>query len=104
MTAPSPNDESLPPASTLWEKSDRTLSGGIVAVRGAVFPQENEVRTAVAVTLRVPAGSFQVVEEDGSCAATLLLGPGEALGISAWLRDAATAADKAGAPLYDWDH
>jgi len=103
MTTPnSPAD--LPPASTFWEKSDRTLSGGIVSIRGAAFPQETDVRTAVALTLRVPAGTFQVVEEDGSCTATLLLGAGEALGIGAWLRDAATAADKVGAPLYDWDH
>lgn len=87
---------------TVWERSDATLAGGQIAVRGATVPHDDGARSVVAVTIRVPASFHQIVEADGSCTATLLLGPGEALGIGAWMRDAALAADQAAPPLYDW--
>lgn len=87
---------------TLWQQSDRLLSGGAVAVRGVAMPHDGESRGAVALTVRVPEGHFQVDSGDGSATATVLVGPGEALGISRWLREAAQAADQAGPPLYDW--
>lgn len=93
-----------PPLSpqTVWEKSDRLLAGGMIAVRGVGVPHAGRTHGAVAVTVLVPAGSYQVVESDGAMTATLLVGPGEALGVSAWLREAAQAADAVGPPLYDW--
>jgi hypothetical protein len=87
---------------TVFERSDVTLAGGQIAVRGATVPHDDGPHSLVAVTVRVPASSFQVVPSDGSVTATLVLSPGEALGIGAWLRDAAVAADQAGPPLYDW--
>ncbi len=85
-----------------WERSDRLLSGGTLAVRAVALPEDDELRGAVAVTLHVSAESAQV-GADGSVTATLLLGPAEALGISAWLREASQAADALGPPLYSWD-
>jgi hypothetical protein len=88
--------------SVVWEKSDGLLGGGAVAVRGVALSHSDDVRTAVALSVRVPAGAFQIEEDDGSITATVLLGPDEALGIGAWLRDASQAAKPLGAPLYDW--
>jgi hypothetical protein len=82
-----------------WEKSDRLLSGSTLAVRAVGLPDEGQLRSAVAVSLYVPAGATQVAE-DGSATVTLLLGPEEALGISAWLREAYQAAETLGPPLY----
>ncbi|HEX6870627.1 MAG TPA: hypothetical protein VF163_05975 [Micromonosporaceae bacterium] len=88
---------------TVWEQSDRLLSGAAVAVRGVGLPADgDELRAAVALTMRAPAGQFQV-GDDGSVTATVLVAPAEALGVSRWLREAAQAADKVGPPLYDWD-
>jgi hypothetical protein len=86
---------------TVWQQTDRLLSGAAVAVRGVALPHEGEVRAAVALSLHVPAGQF-LVADDGAATATVLVGPGEALGISRWLREAAQAVDDVGPPLYDW--
>jgi hypothetical protein len=120
-----------PAPRTVWEQSDGLLSGAAIAIRAVcvpVGPEPTEVvpggaerassgpaesgpaasdaavteeRTAVTVTVRARTGQFQV-GADGSVTATLLVSPGEALGISAWLREAALAADSSGAPLFDW--
>jgi hypothetical protein len=86
----------------VWEKSDSLLGGGAVAVRGVTLAHGEHVRAAVALSLRVLAGAFQIEEDDGSVTVTVLLGPDEGLGIGAWLRDASQAAKPTGAPLYDW--
>ena len=85
-----------------WEKSDRLLSGSALAIRSVGLPDEGELRSAVAVSLYVPAGATQVAD-DGSATVTLLLGPAEALGVSAWLRQASQAAEEIGPPLYSYD-
>jgi hypothetical protein len=85
----------------VWDQSDRLLGGGVIAVRGVPVPLGDETRAAVAVTLRVPAGQSRV-DDDGTVTCTLLLGPGEALGIGRWLRDAAQAVEPVGPPLFDW--
>jgi hypothetical protein len=82
-----------------WEKSDRLLSGSTLAVRAVGLPESDELRAAVAITVYAPPGSVQVAE-DGSGTLTLLLAPDEALGASAWLRQASTAAAELGPPLY----
>ena len=87
---------------TVWEKSDRLLSGGMIAVRAVTVPHDGESKAAVAVTVHISADQASTVDTDGSMTATILVGPGEALGISAWLRQAALAADSVAAPLYDW--
>lgn len=102
-TDSTPPDRPADPASdATWDKSDRLLGGGLIAVRSVPIPVDEQTMAAVAVTLRVPAGQFQVAESDGMVTATVLLGPGEALGIGLWLREAAQAADKIGPPLFDW--
>ncbi len=93
---------SAPEPMIAWDKSDRMLSGSILAVRAVGLPQEDTLRAAVAVTVNVPPGSIQVAE-DGSATVTLLFAPEESLGVSAWLREAAIAAGEIGPPLYDWD-
>jgi hypothetical protein len=90
-----------PEPKIIWERSDRLLSGATVAVRGVGLPQDDEVRSAVAITLQVDAASCQV-SEDGTVTATLLIGPAEALGVSRWLREAAQSVEEVGPPLFDW--
>jgi hypothetical protein len=85
-----------------WEKSDRLLSGSTLAIRAVGLPEQDELRSAVALTLYVPPGSVQVAE-DGSATVTLLVAADEALGASAWLREASLAAQQIGPPLYSWD-
>ena len=86
----------------IWERSDRLMSGATVAVRGVGLPQDDEVRSAVAITLQVDATSCQV-SDDGTVTATLLVAPDEALGVSRWLREAAQSLDDVGPPLFAWD-
>lgn len=88
-------------AQTVWENSDGVRSGGMAVVRGAAMPRGHQVCGAVTLTVRVPEGFFQVVEQDGSAAATILLNPDEARGVAAWLAEAADAADQVGPPLYE---
>jgi hypothetical protein len=90
-----------PDPKIIWERSDRLLSGATVTVRGVGLPEGGEMRSAVAVTLQVDAGSCQV-GEDGTVTATLLVGPGEAIGVSRWLREAAQSVESVGPPLLDW--
>ena len=85
-----------------WEKSDRLLSGSTLAVRAVGLPDGEELRSAVAVTLHLPTGSVQIAD-DGTATCTVLIAPEEALGVSAWLREASTAAAELGPPLYAWD-
>ena len=82
-----------------WERSDRLLSGSTLAVRAVGLPESDELRAAVAITLYAPPGSVRVAD-DGSATVTVLFGPEEALGVSAWLRQASTAAAELGPPLY----
>jgi hypothetical protein len=86
----------------VWEKSDRLLSGTILAIRAVALPEQDEEHGAVAVTAHVPPGSVRV-EDDGAGTVTLLLGPEEALGLSAWLREASQSAETVGPPLLTWD-
>jgi hypothetical protein len=86
----------------VWEKSDRLLSGSSLVIRAVGLPAEGELRSAVALTLALPPGSVQVAE-DGTVTVTLLATPEEALGASAWLREASTAAGEVGPPLFEWD-
>jgi len=85
-----------------WEKSDRLLAGSTLAIRSVGLPHEGELRAAVAFSLYVPPGSTQVAD-DGSATVTVLLGPEEALGVSAWLRQASQAAEVIGPPLYKYE-
>jgi hypothetical protein len=85
-----------------WESSDRLLSGSTLAVRAVGLPDEDVLRAAVAISLHVPPGSTQVAD-DGSAVVTVLLGPAEALGASAWLRNASLAAEEIGPPLFDFE-
>jgi hypothetical protein len=91
-----------PTPQIVWEQSDRLLSGATLAIRGVGLPEEDELRSVVSITFHVSAESVQV-DADGSATATILVGPQEALGISAWLRQASVAADTVGPPLYGWD-
>ena len=86
---------------TVWEDSDGVLSGSMAVVRGAAMPRGDQMCGAVMLTVRVPEGFFQVVQQDASYAATILLNPNEARGIAAWLDEAAQAADRVGPPLYE---
>lgn len=90
-----------PETKIIWERSDRLLSGSTVSVRGVGLPEEGEMRSAVAVTLQVDAGSCQV-SDDGTVTATLLISAAEALGVSRWLREAAESVEEVGPPLLDW--
>lgn len=93
---------SAPETKIIWERSDRLLSGATVAVRGVGLAQDDEVRSAVAITLQVDATSCQV-SQDGTVTATLLVGPAEAYGVSRWLREAAQSVEEVGPALFDWD-
>lgn len=95
MTTPEPK--------IVFERSDHLLSGAAVTVRGVGLPQDDELRSAVAITLQVDAGSCQV-SDNGTVTATILVGPAEALGVSRWLREAAQAVEELGPPLLDWDN
>jgi hypothetical protein len=86
---------------TVYEESDGVLSGGMAAVRAAAMPRGDQMCGAVTLTIRVPNDFFNVVQEDGSGVATILLNPNEARGIGAWLDEAAQAADRVGPPLYE---
>ena len=86
---------------TVWEDSDGVLSGSMATVRAAAMPRGDQMCGAVTLTIRVPQDFFNIVEQDGSRAATILLNPDEARGIAAWLDDAAQAADRVGPPLYE---
>jgi hypothetical protein len=91
-----------PETKIIWERTDRLLSGATVTVRGVGLPQDDEMRSAVAITLQVDATSCQV-SPDATVTATLLVGPAEAYGVSRWLREAAQAVEEVGPPLFDWD-
>lgn len=93
MTAPEPK--------IVWERSDHLLSGATLTVRGIGLPEGDEMRSAVALTLQLDAASCKV-SDDGTVTATMLVGPGEALGISRWLREAAQSIEDVGPPLLDW--
>jgi len=86
---------------TVWEDSDGVLSGSMATVRAAAMPRGNQMCGAVTLTIRVPQDFFQIMQQDGSGVATILLNPDEARGIAAWLDEAALAADRAGPPLYE---
>ncbi|WP_088980869.1 hypothetical protein [Micromonospora echinospora] len=86
---------------TVWENADGVLSGSTASVRAAAMPRGDQVCGAVTLTIRVPGGFFQVVPQDQSGVATILLNPNEARGIAAWLDEAAQAADRVGPPLYE---
>jgi hypothetical protein len=86
---------------TVYEESDGVLSGGMAAVRAAAMPRGDQMCGAVTLTIRVPNDFFNVVQEDGSGVATILLNPNEARGIAVWLDEAAQAADRVGPPLYE---
>jgi hypothetical protein len=94
--------DTSPAPQIVWEQSDRLLSGSMLAVRGVGLPEGDELRSVVSMTFTIGSEAFQVAE-DGSATATILVGPQEALGISAWLRQASTAADQVGPPLFGWD-
>lgn len=89
------------PPQIIWEESEGLLSGSVVRVRGAAMGRANQICGAVSLTVRVPEHFFEVVQEDGSGVATLMLNPEEARGIAAWLDEAAHEADQVGPPLYD---
>ena len=89
------------PPQTVWEDADGVLSGGAASVRGAAMPRGGQMCGAVTLTIRVPEGFFEVVQQDQSGVATILLNPDEARGIAAWLDEAARAADRVGPPLYE---
>jgi hypothetical protein len=99
---------SSPETKIVFERSDRLLSGATLAVRGVALPREveqssdGEMRSAIAITLQVDATSCQV-SEDGTVTATLLIAPGEAFGVSRWLREAAQSVAEVGPPLFDWE-
>jgi hypothetical protein len=97
---------SSPETKIVFERSDRLLSGATLAVRGVALPQDlgesSEVRSAIAITLQVDATSCQV-SEDGTVTATVLIAPGEAFGVSRWLREAAQSVAEVGPPLFDWE-
>jgi hypothetical protein len=82
-----------------WEQADRLLSGSTLAVRAVGLPESDELRAAVAITVFAPPEAVQVAD-DGSATVTLLLAPEEALGASAWLRQASMAATELGPPLF----
>jgi len=86
---------------TVWEDSDGVHSGSMATVRAAAMPRGDQMCGAVTLTVRVPQDFFQIVQQDGSGVATILLNPDEARGIAAWLREAARAADQVGPPLYE---
>ena len=92
-------EDSVPDST--WDKADRLLGGGMVSVRSVPVPVDQRTFGAVAFTLRVPPGQFQV-DEDGNLTATVLLGPGEALGIGPMVSRGWPAADAIGPPLFDW--
>jgi len=89
------------PPQTVWEDADGVLSGAMASVRGAAMPRGGQMCGAVTLTIRVPEGFFEVVQQDQSGVATILLNPDEARGIAAWLDEAAQAADRVGPPLYE---
>lgn len=89
------------PPQIIWEESEGLLSGSVVLVRGAAMPEADQVHGAVMLTVRVPEELFEVVREDGSGVATIMLNPDEARGIAAWLDEAAHEADQVGPPLYE---
>jgi hypothetical protein len=91
-----------PETKIVWERSDRLLSGAHVTLRGVGLAEGSETRSAVALTLQVDATSCQITE-DGTVTATLLVGPGEAIGLSRWLREAAQSVEDLGPPLLDWN-
>jgi hypothetical protein len=95
--------QTSPVPQIVWGKSDRLLSGGVIAVRGAVLPDGDELRSVVSITVHLGPEALRVAA-DGSATATILVGPQEALGIGAWLRQAAEAAEQAGPPLFGWDN
>jgi hypothetical protein len=72
-------------------------------VRGAGLPDGDELRSVVSITVNLSPEALQVAS-DGSATATILVGPQEALGIGAWLRQAAQAAEQVGPPLFGWDN
>lgn len=86
---------------TVWEDADGVLSGSTASVRAAAMPRGDQMCGAVTLTIRVPEGFFQLVKQDQSGVATILLNPNEARGIAAWLDEAAQAADRVGPPLYE---
>jgi hypothetical protein len=71
-----------------------------VSVRGAIFQIGGHDRSAVTVTIAVAEGYHEPLPENG-CAATILLNPDEAEGLSGWLKDAASAALRAAPPMYE---
>lgn len=86
---------------TVWEDADGVLSGSTASVRAAAMPLGDQMCGAVTLTIRVPEGFFEVVQQDGSGVATILLNPNEARGIAVWLDEAAQAAARVGPPLYE---
>jgi len=86
---------------TVWEDSDGVLSGSLAAVRAAAMARGELICGAVTLTVRVPQDFFNVIQQDGSGVATILLNPNEARRIAAWLDQAAQAADRVGPPLYE---
>lgn len=68
-------------------------------MRAAAFEVGSEVRGAVTLSIRVPAGFWANLDGDG-VSATLLLDSDEARGFAAWLDQAAEEADRAGPRLY----
>lgn len=65
------------------------------------MPRGDQMCGAVTLTIRVPESLFQVVQQNQSGVATILLNPDEARGIAAWLDEAAQAAERVGPPLYE---
>ena len=90
--------EAAPPI-TVWERpADEVSSGMRVGVRAAVFQISGSDRSAVTLSIQVPGEFSQPI--DGRTSATLLLSPDEALGLAAWLREAAAAATESAPPMY----
>lgn len=83
---------------TLWERSGEVASGMRAAVRAATFSVGDETRSAVTVTVVVPADFFTAA--DGGVAATVLLNPDEAVLVADWLREAFATAEAAAPPMY----
>ena len=90
------------PPQTVWEDADGVLSGGTASVRAAAMPRGGQMCGAVTLTIRVPNGFFEVVQQERSPVSRPSgLDPNEARGIAAWLDEAAQAADRVGPPLYE---
>jgi hypothetical protein len=89
-----------PEPQTVWERPlDEVSSGMRIHVRAAVFSMGDSGRSGVTLTIEVPKGFHEPLLEDGR-AATILLNPDEARGLSG-LKDAAGAALDAAPPLYE---